>query len=230
MQNLNQSFDLLKLTITQATQFLKEGSFEPSTKGYWLSLSDTIVKELDINKDKLYLLKEQLESLAGLILFRVTTRLGSAKLPEIYQSGREILKRLRTISPPRAMLDSINEFLLTPAQCFNTKKVDQEVELLYHQVHFLQEIMQKEKEKAAATYSTAALPESQPEMLRQDIDMALLRELGNQQEHEMSSFKEEEEVEDEIPSLISPADSNNQEHSLCLLDLEGNFSNTSQFV
>ena len=170
MYNLATSSPLvepLRLKVQEASQFLKEDLSDITTKHYCCMVFDYLIKELDTHKSRLYMLKDDLEKLATLILFRVTTRLGSIKLMELYDLAREVLKRLKSLTLPRALQDGICEFLITPSHCFSVEKLDEDIELLSHQITFLQKMIQNGKLKEKEQY---VIPHQGLIMTREEIE------------------------------------------------------------
>lgn len=232
MQILTYSIDLLRLTLVRASQFLKEDPLEVSTKQYWHPITEDIIKGLDANREKLYLIKDDLENLAVQILFRITTRLGSMKSSDFYQPGKEILKRLRGVSLPQILMDGINDFLLTPPDFFGLNKVDQQdILLLSRQISSLQEIMLKEKQKGESIQQEVSF--IQPGMNLIMNTKTLFNSFSLPEDlHQMQVLKNVENCDETYPLLQQ---TNNQiqvdkEYSFCILDSEGNFSKIFFFI
>ncbi len=143
MNALTQSLEILRITVLRATQILKEDYFELSQNTNWQSILTDIIDQLESNREKLYILKDDLENLATLILLRITTKLEYIKLFELYEFGKKILKHLRQLNLSKALIDGINEFFLTPHHWFLPNK-DQSQELLRYQLQMLEATLMKE--------------------------------------------------------------------------------------
>jgi len=211
MLNDHQSLEILRLTISQAIQFLREDHFEVSSRMNWSSIAKDLLVELDANKSQLYILKDYLETLATLLLLRTTTKLEHIKLLELYEPGKKILNKLRDCGLSKFLEDGINEFLLTPQDWFMASK-EQDRQLLRSQLLTLEEnllkakklFVNKEEKNPASTNSTFM-----------DIIHA------NKDKKESFPFKS---VFYESHTSLSLG-LLKKECSFCLLDLDGNFGN-----
>jgi len=217
MLNFTQPHEIFRLTVTSAIKLLKEDHLH--TPNTWQTIVDDVVQQLDLNKDRLYLYKEDLENLTTLLLLRTTTRLGYIKQPEFYKPARKILQRVRDLGLSRALVDGINEFLLTPETWFRANQ-EQDRELLTYQLQAFEAILQKEKSKFCQNFQVE-VPPTLMLPIPKDLENPPPPAIGETRS-EMPQVAPKEEVTLDLVKA-------EKGYSLCILNIQGDFRKKSNF-
>jgi len=164
----------------------------------WKKLSENLLRKLDIIKVPTRDLIEQLENLAITLMWRVTTKITTAQVPQTIPYLKDILSKIKSFKPSSIVMDGINEYLLTPEEIFFEKNLEKDLTLLKQQLEVFQQYL--------TSYAETNLFQN-------------VKIYPDHIEVENPRIEEEKSGAEEIQSW----EYEDKNYSCCILDLQGNF-------